>query len=89
MASYIRLDRYNIIWCQFNVSYLWFAAALKLVAVRRHMLLRIRYPGLFGIVQIGAIGVQRRLQVGQQRICKQYGKGIILFTLSTITRTTI
>ncbi len=46
-------------------------AVLVLVTLRRHVLcLALVGPSFLAVVQIGAVGVQRRLQVGQQGICK-------------------
>ena len=44
-------------------------AVLVLVTLRRHVLLALVGPSFLAVVQIGAVGVQRRLQVSQQGIC--------------------
>lgn len=50
-------------------------AVLVLVTLRRHVLgLALVGPSFLAVVQIGAVGVQRRLQVGQQGICTQHSK---------------
>ena len=52
-----------------SLSYLIHLAVLVLVALRSHVLLVILGPScVVAIVVVGAVGVQRRLQVGQQRI---------------------
>lgn len=50
-------------------------AVLVLVTLRRHVLgLALVGPSFLAVVQIGAVGVQRRLQVGQQGICATFKK---------------
>ena len=46
-------------------------AVLVLVTLRSHVLLPILGPGVVAIGVVGAVGVQRRLQVGQQGIYNQ------------------
>lgn len=49
-------------------------AVLVLVTLRRHMLLTLVGPRFLAVVQIGAVGVQRRLQISQQGICNNNNK---------------
>ncbi len=78
-----------------KISFLYLVidvAVLVLITLRRHMLLTLVGPRFLAVVQIGAVGVQRRLQISQQGICNNNNKSIgdiyIIITRPDATTTT-